>query len=111
MNFNGLGMTLGNLSRLSRAKTRSITAENVHGEKGKGGMAEYSTRPQADIDRDGRQHLECNNPCARDLGQKWKLRPRDAGWDETCSASHDHSLASSARARQALARGVFSQQK
>jgi len=75
MNFNGLGMSLGNLPRLSRAKTRSITAENVYGEKGKGGMAEYSTRPQADIDREGRQYLECNNQAARDLGRKWKVRP------------------------------------
>ena len=33
-NFNGLGMSLGNLSRLSNAKTRSISAENFTGEKG-----------------------------------------------------------------------------
>jgi len=37
--FNGLGMHLGNLSRLSNAKTRSLSAENMTGEKGKGGMA------------------------------------------------------------------------
>lgn len=37
--FNGLGRNLGNLSRLSRAKTRSISAENFTGEKGKGGIA------------------------------------------------------------------------
>ncbi len=37
--FNGLGMNLGNLSRLSNAKTRSISPENFTGEKGKGGMA------------------------------------------------------------------------
>src|SRR3972149_2743960 len=37
--FNGLGMHLGNLSRLSKAQTRSISAENFTGEKGKGGMA------------------------------------------------------------------------
>ena len=37
-NFNGLGMGLGNLSRLSNAKSRSISAENFSGEKGKGGM-------------------------------------------------------------------------
>jgi len=37
--FNGLGMHLGNLPRLSSAKTRSISPENFTGEKGKGGMA------------------------------------------------------------------------
>ena len=37
--FNGLGLHLGNLSRLSRAKTRSISPENFTGEKGKGGMS------------------------------------------------------------------------
>ena len=34
--FNGLGMNLGNLARLSPAKTRSISAENPTGEKGQG---------------------------------------------------------------------------
>ncbi|MCH5690745.1 hypothetical protein LWM68_44865 [Niabella sp. W65] len=33
--FNGLDMTLGNLSRLSDAKTRSISPENFTGEKAK----------------------------------------------------------------------------
>ena len=32
--FNGLGMHLGNLSRLSSAETRSISAENFDGSKG-----------------------------------------------------------------------------
>jgi hypothetical protein len=34
--FNGLGLHLGNLSRLSDAKTRSISAENPTGEPGMG---------------------------------------------------------------------------
>ena len=38
--FNGLDMNMGNLSRLSDAKTRSISPENFTGEKGKGGMAD-----------------------------------------------------------------------
>lgn len=38
--FDGLQMNMGNLSRLSNAKTRSISAENFTGEKGKGGMCE-----------------------------------------------------------------------
>ena len=37
--FNGLGMNMGNLWRLSDAKTRSISPENFDGAKGKGGMA------------------------------------------------------------------------
>ncbi|MET0392991.1 MAG: hypothetical protein ABW019_07605, partial [Chitinophagaceae bacterium] len=38
--FNGLDMNMGNLSRLSDAQTRSISPENLTGEKGKGGMAD-----------------------------------------------------------------------
>ena len=41
--FNGLGLHLGNISRLSTAKTRSISPENFTGEKGKGGMATSGT--------------------------------------------------------------------
>ena len=37
--WNGLGVHMGNLSRLSHAKTRSISPENFAGEKGRGGMA------------------------------------------------------------------------
>src|SRR5882672_9837551 len=59
MAFNGLGMNLGNLSRLSSAKTRSISSENVDGKKGAGGMA-IPTDPKS---------------CARDLGQGWKVSP------------------------------------
>jgi hypothetical protein len=59
MAFNGLGMNLGNLSRLSNAKTRSISAENFTGEKGKAGMATEGT----------------GKACARDLGQGWKISP------------------------------------
>lgn len=57
--FNGLGMGLGNLSRVSNAQTRSISAENFTGEKGKGGMATEGTGAEA----------------ARDLGQGWKVSP------------------------------------
>lgn len=57
--FNGLGMGLGTLSRLSHAKTRSISPENFTGEKGKGGMAKEGTGAKA----------------ARDLGQGWKISP------------------------------------
>jgi len=57
--FNGLGLNLGNLSRLSRAKSRSLSAENFSGAKGQAGMA---------LDGTGRN-------CARDLGQGWKISP------------------------------------
>ena len=57
--FNGLGMSLGNLSQLSNAQTRSISAENFTGEKGQGGMALQGTGAQS----------------ARDLGQGWKISP------------------------------------
>jgi Protein of unknown function (DUF2961) len=57
--FNGLGMDLAKLPRLSPAKTRSISPENFTGEKGKGGMATEGTGAHA----------------ARDLGRGWKVSP------------------------------------
>ncbi len=57
--FNGMGMNIGNLSRLSNAQTRSISAENFTGEKGKAGMATEGT----------------GSACARELGQGWKVSP------------------------------------
>ncbi len=57
--FNGLGVNLGNLYRLSDAQTRSISPENFNGEKGKGGMATTGT----------------GSGPARELGQKWKVSP------------------------------------
>jgi len=67
-------MTLGNLSRLSNAKSRSISAENVYGEKGRGAMAEVSPTPQPEVAKIG-QHWVENFPPSRDLGQGWKVRP------------------------------------
>ncbi len=57
--FNGLHMSMGNLSRLSDAKTRSISPESFTGEKGKAGMATEGTGKNA----------------ARELGQGWKISP------------------------------------
>ena len=57
--FHGLGMHLGNLSRLSHARTRSISAENPSGEKGQGGRATEGTGVRA----------------SRDLGVGWKVSP------------------------------------
>ena len=57
--FNGLNSNLGNLFKLTNAQTRSISAENYTGEKGKGGMATEGT----------------GAGCARDLGIGWKISP------------------------------------
>ncbi|HOJ23117.1 MAG TPA: DUF2961 domain-containing protein [Armatimonadota bacterium] len=57
--FNGLGMHLGNLARLSSARSRSISPENFTGEKGRGGMATEGTGADK----------------ARDLGPGWKISP------------------------------------
>jgi len=58
--FNGIDVNMGNLYRLSDAKTRSISPENLTGEKGKGGMATTGSGSNA----------------SRDLGQTWKVNPR-----------------------------------
>lgn len=59
--FNGLDMNMGNLYKLSNAKTRSISPENFTGEPGKGGMATLEQGSAKDA--------------ARDLGQGWKVNP------------------------------------
>jgi hypothetical protein len=65
--FNGLDMNMGNLYRLSDAKTRSISPENFTGEKGKAGMAD-----PADKDKPNAANAA---GAARDLGQGWKINP------------------------------------
>ncbi|MBM3878602.1 MAG: DUF2961 domain-containing protein [Verrucomicrobia bacterium] len=57
--FNGLNVGLGNLYRLSDAKSRSISPENFTGEKGKAAMSTDGPAKNA----------------ARDLGQGWKVSP------------------------------------
>jgi hypothetical protein len=57
--YDGLDNNLNNLYRVSDAKTRSISPENLTGEKGKGGMAKVGNASDA----------------ARDLGQGWKVNP------------------------------------
>jgi len=42
MTFKGFGLNLGYLPCLSDAETRSISADNVHGEKGGGAQAEIT---------------------------------------------------------------------
>lgn len=62
--FNGLGVGLSNLYRLSDAKTRSISPENFTGEKGKGGMATEGT---------GAVHARGLGPDGS--GRGWKVSP------------------------------------
>jgi hypothetical protein len=45
--FNALGLHLGNLSRLSDAKTHSISPKNFTGEPGRGGTATEGTGQSA----------------------------------------------------------------
>lgn len=65
--FNGLEMNMGNLSRLSNAKTRSISPENFTGEKGKGGIAKIEDK---NIPNKANAWY-----AARDLGEGWKVNP------------------------------------
>ena len=65
--FNGLEMNMGNLYRLSDAKTRSISPENFTGEKGKGGMADPADKSKPNT-------ANAAN-AARDMGQGWKINP------------------------------------
>jgi len=73
MAFSGLGLHLGNLSRLSNAQTRSISPENLTGDKGKGGMstdgpAAAQGRDPADLD-DARARTASPFDPARLLGR------------------------------------------
>ncbi len=58
---NGLFCHLGNIHQLSKAKSRSISAENPTGEKGKGAMCELG------------EGISSNS--AVDLGKGWKVNP------------------------------------
>jgi hypothetical protein len=66
--FNGLDMHMGNLSRLSDAKTRSISPENFTGERSKGGMAD----PVRDK---GKRNVANAAVNAAELGVGWKVNP------------------------------------
>lgn len=66
--FNGLDMNMTNLSRISNAKTRSLSPENYNGAKGGGA--------KADINNDT-SILNINNAAsaAASLGKGWKVNP------------------------------------
>ena len=65
--FDGLDVHMGNLFRLSDAKTRSICPENFTGEKGKGGMAQVCDR--------GKRNIANAAYAARALGAGWIVNP------------------------------------
>ncbi len=64
--FDGLDVNMGNIYRLSDAKTRSISPENYTGEKGKGGMADPN---------DTERNVANARHAASTLGQGWKVNP------------------------------------
>ena len=61
-------MGLGTLSKLSNAKTRSISPENFSGQKGKGGMADPAAQQ-------GQRNVANASRAARELGTGWKVNP------------------------------------
>ncbi|WP_104383185.1 MULTISPECIES: glycoside hydrolase family 172 protein [Sphingobacterium] len=63
---NPAGLT--NLSKLSNAKTRSISPENFSGGKGKGGMAVPN-------EKEGARNQANASRAARELGVGWKVNP------------------------------------
>lgn len=67
VSYSGNNFTIGHLSQITDAKSRSISPENFTGEKGKGGMA----RPGEN------EKLNTANAshAARELGQGWKVNP------------------------------------
>lgn len=65
--FNGLSVNMGNLSKLSNAKSRSISPENFTGEKGKGGIADPNDKNMPNVAN--------ASYAARDLGKGWKVNP------------------------------------
>lgn len=66
--FNGLDMSIGTLSKLSNAQTRSISPENMTGGKGKGGMADPAMT--GDL-----RNVANSRRAARELGKGWKVNP------------------------------------
>jgi len=67
---------LSDISKLTDGVTHLITAENVYGEKGRGGMARIGPIPQEEVVRIGQVwSVDHEKHPARDLGEKYKIRP------------------------------------
>jgi len=65
---------LFSISKLKNTKTRLVTAENVYGEKGKGGMAKTDGTVQDEVTKIG-QHSDIAMTAASELSQGFKVRP------------------------------------
>ncbi len=65
---------MNDITKLKKSKTRYITAENVYGEKGKGGMAKLTNDIPEDVAKIG-QNWDGIQNASRDLGEGWKVRP------------------------------------
>ena len=65
---------LSGISKLTNGTTRLFTAENVYGKKGRGGMAQVGNTVQEEVKKIGQQWGRIDH-YARELGQKWKVRP------------------------------------
>ncbi|MDR0932018.1 MAG: DUF2961 domain-containing protein, partial [Victivallales bacterium] len=68
-------LSLHSLSLLSSARSRSISAENVNGGVGAGGMADIDGKPQKEALALGQDWGPTGGNAARELGQKYKVRP------------------------------------
>ena len=68
-------MNLSRISKLTKTKTRSISPENVYGEKGGGGMALPSGELQAEVAKIGQTANWEKMGFSTGLGQGWKVRP------------------------------------
>ncbi len=66
-------MLTNEYSNLRPGLSRSVSPENVYGEKGRGGMAIPGPDPQPEVVRIGQEWRP--QSCSRDLGQGWKCRP------------------------------------
>ncbi len=65
--YNGLNQGIGTLPLLANAQTRSISAENFTGEKGRGAMATFADTAV--------RNKAISAGSARELGEGWKLNP------------------------------------
>ena len=74
--FNGLEMNLGSLPRLSNAQSRSISAENPTGEKGKAAMSEPTGRASSKLGRG----WKCRGAVEVEPGQTFTLADIEASY-------------------------------
>jgi len=65
-------MITSSFAQLRPGKSRSVSPENVYGEKGRGGMADAGPTPQPEVARLGQEWTP--HEAARDLGVGWKMR-------------------------------------